>query len=68
MTIYRVNSTIFRNTNIKCFPKIAISNLGGRLTYLVSEVSQIILSLLLVSLVTVDVVNVVSVNPLTLSV
>ena len=33
-----------------------------------SEVSQIILSLLLVSLVTVDVVTVVSVNPLTLSV
>ena len=68
MTIYRVNSTKFRNTNIKCFPKIAISNFGGRLTYLVSEVSQSILSLLLVSLVTVDVVNVVSVKPLTLSV
>ena len=69
MTIYRVNSTKFRNTNIKCFPKIAISNFGGRLTYLVSEVSQSILSLvLLVSLVTVDDFTVVSVNPLTLSV
>ena len=69
MTIYRarVNSTEFWNTNIKCFSKNSNIEFWCK-AYLVSEVSQIILSLLLVSLVTVDVVTVVSVNPLTLSV
>ena len=60
MTIYRARlELVSQNSNIEFWWK----------AYLVSEVSQSILSLvLLVSLVTVDDFTVVSVNPLTLSV